>query len=60
MVTTDMQVLDVFDEPIAGLYAAGSNISGWRGKLYQGSGTAVSCAVTFGRIAGQSVAKNKA
>ena len=60
VVTTDMQVLDVFDEPIAGLYAAGSNISGWRGKLYQGSGTAVSCAVTFGRIAGQSVAKNKA
>lgn len=51
-----MQVLDVFDEPIPGLFAAGSNISGWRGEIYQGSGTAVSCAVTFGRIAGRSVA----
>ncbi len=54
-----MQVLDVFDDPIPHLYAAGSNISGWRGRIYQGSGTAVSCAITFGRLAGKTAAATK-
>lgn len=53
---TDCKVLNVWDEPIPGLYAAGSTTSGWRGAIYQGSGTAVSTAVTFGRIAGRNAA----
>lgn len=55
-VDTEMRVSNVYDEPIPGLYAAGSTTGGWRGKLYPGSGTAVSVAIGFGRIAGQSVA----
>lgn len=53
---TDCKVLNVWDEAIPGLYAAGSTTSGWRGAIYQGSGTAVSTAVTFGRIAGRNAA----
>lgn len=53
---TDCKVLNVWDEPIPGLYAAGSTTSGWRGAIYQGSGTAVGTAVTFGRIAGRNAA----
>lgn len=51
------EVLDVWNNPIPGLYAAGSTTAGWRGEIYQGSGTAISIAVTFGRIAGENVAK---
>jgi fumarate reductase flavoprotein subunit/urocanate reductase len=53
---TNCKVLSVWDQPIPGLYAAGSNTSGWRGKVYQGSGAAVSTAITFGRIAGRNAA----
>lgn len=53
------QVLDVWNKPIPKLYAAGSTTSGWRGKIYQGSGTAISIAVTFGRIAGKSVSQKE-
>jgi flavocytochrome c len=56
-VDTQMRVLNVYDEPIPGLYAAGSTTGGWRGKIYPGSGTAVSVAIGFGRIAGQSAAQ---
>lgn len=52
----DAQVLNVFGEIIPRLYATGSTTGGWRGKLYPGSGTAVSVTVTFGRIAGQHAA----
>lgn len=48
------EVLDVDDQPIPGLYAAGSTTGGWRGKLYPGSGTALGFGFTFGRIAAQS------
>jgi flavocytochrome c len=55
-INTRAQVIDWADEPIPGLYAAGSTTGGWRGKLYAGSGTAVGFAVFTGRIAGQSAA----
>ena len=48
------EVLDVDDQPIAGLYAAGSTTGGWRGRIYPGSGTALGFGFTFGRIAAQS------
>lgn len=51
------EVLDVWKQPIPGLFAAGSTTAGWRGKIYQGSGTAISIAVTFGRIAGEEISK---
>lgn len=47
------EVLDVWKQPITGLYAAGSTTAGWRGEIYQGSGTAISIAVTFERLAGE-------
>ena len=53
---TNGQVKNMFGDDIPGLYAAGSTTSGWRGKLYPGSGTAVSVAVTFGRRAGKTAA----
>lgn len=57
VINTDAQVLDWFDKPIPGLYAAGATTAGWRGKYYVGSGTAVSYAITYGRIAGGNAAK---
>lgn len=56
VINTNGQVLSQWGEVIPGLYAAGSTTSGWRGKLYPGSGTAVSVAVTFGRRAGRTAA----
>lgn len=51
------QVMDVYNHPIEGLYAAGSTTMGWRGKIYPGCGQAITNAVVFGRVAGQEVAK---
>lgn len=56
-INTNSQVLNLWKKPIAGLYAAGSTTSGWRGKIYQGSGTAISTAICFGRIAGRNIVK---
>lgn len=53
------QVVSVFDKVIPRLYATGATTGGWRGKLYPGSGTAVSFTITFGRIAGQNAAKEE-
>lgn len=55
-INTKSEVLDLWKKPIEGLYAAGSTTSGWRGKIYQGSGTAISTAICFGRIAGRNAA----
>ena len=52
------QVLNVWDEPIPGLYAAGMMVGGYRGEMYTGGGTSVSMAITFGRRAGEHVAVN--
>ncbi len=54
-VNTAMQVINVFGQPIPRLYAAGSTTGGWRGKIYPGSGTAVTVAIALGRVAGQAV-----
>jgi fumarate reductase flavoprotein subunit len=48
-----MQVLDVYGEPIAGLFAAGETVGGFHGAAYM-TGTALGKAAIFGRIAAQS------
>ena len=54
-VDTQMRVLDVFDEVIEGLCAAGGVVGGFHGVAYM-TGTANGKATIFGRIAGRSVA----
>ncbi len=54
-INRDAQVLDNFDEPIAGLYSGGMNAGGWIGGYYPGSGTAILGAVYFGRKAAQTI-----
>lgn len=48
-----MRVVDVFDAPIAGLYAAGEMVGGFHGGAYM-TGSALGKAVVFGRIAARS------
>jgi flavocytochrome c len=55
-INSDGHVFSVFGEVVPRLYATGSTTGGWRGKLYPGSGTAVSFTTTFGRIAGKNAA----
>lgn len=54
-VDRDMRVLDVFGEPIAGLYAAGEVTGGFHGAGYL-SATFIGMALIFGRVAGWSAA----
>lgn len=55
---TSAQVLDKSGAPISGLYAAGEVASGsFFANEYPGSGAAIQCYTTFGRIAGQNSAK---
>jgi fumarate reductase flavoprotein subunit len=49
-VDTSLHVIDVFGEPIAGLYAAGEMIGGFHGAAYM-TGSALGKAVVFGRLA---------
>jgi succinate dehydrogenase/fumarate reductase flavoprotein subunit len=53
------QVIDTFDNAIPGLYAAGRDAIGIFGGRYPGSGGAISCLVTFGRLAGRNAAAEK-
>ena len=53
------QVVDTFDQVIPRLYAAGRDSIGIFGGRYPGSGGAISCLVTFGRIAGKKAASEK-
>jgi fumarate reductase flavoprotein subunit len=46
-----LQVLDVFGEPIGGLYAAGEVVGGFHGAGYL-TGTGLGKAAVFGRVAG--------
>jgi len=50
-----MEVLDKHDEPIPGLYAAGSDTGGWEGDTYclDLSGSTFAFAISSGRIAGE-------
>ena len=56
-VTVDpaMRVLDVFGEPINGLWAAGEMIAGLHGAAYM-TGSALGKALIFGRLAGNTAA----
>ncbi|NSW84256.1 MAG: FAD-dependent oxidoreductase [Syntrophothermus sp.] len=58
-INTEGKVLNMDDKVIPRLYATGSTTGGWRGKIYPGSGTAVSFTVTFGRICGKNAAAEK-
>jgi fumarate reductase flavoprotein subunit len=49
-----LRVLDVYGEPIAGLFAAGEVVGGFHGAAYL-SGTALGKAAVFGRAAGLEV-----
>lgn len=49
-VDASMRVIDVFDTPISGLYAAGEVMGGFHGGAYM-TGSALGKAVVFGRIA---------
>jgi fumarate reductase flavoprotein subunit len=51
----NMAVVDWFDEPIDGLFAAGEVVGGFHGAVYM-SATALSKAAIFGRRAGRSAA----
>jgi fumarate reductase flavoprotein subunit len=50
-----MEVLDKHDEPLRGLYAAGSDTGGWQGDTYclDLSGSTFAFAISSGRIAGE-------
>jgi fumarate reductase flavoprotein subunit len=50
-----MRVLDVYDSPIEGLYAAGEIVGGFHGSGYM-SGSSLSKSAIFGRVAGATVA----
>lgn len=52
-VDQNMQVMDVFAQPIDGLYAAGEIVGGLHGAAYM-TGTALGKAAIFGRIAARS------
>ena len=58
-VNADMQVLNVYAEPIEGLYAAGELVGGFHGAGYM-SGTALGKAAIFGRVAGRVSAERAA
>jgi fumarate reductase flavoprotein subunit len=57
-VNSRAQVLNVYGEPIPGLYAAGEVMGGLHGDGYM-SGTALGKALIFGRLAGKNVAVKK-
>jgi len=57
-VNSHAQVLNVYGEPIPGLYAAGEVMGGLHGDGYM-NGTALGKALIFGRIAGRNVALKK-
>jgi flavocytochrome c len=55
-VDSDTRVLNVFGEPIAGLYAAGELMGGFHGVSYM-TGSSLGKCVIFGRIAGRNAAR---
>lgn len=55
----DMRVIDVFGDPIAGLYAAGEVTGGFHGRGYL-SGTHVGMALIFGQVAGRTIVHDTA
>ena len=57
-VDSSMRVVDVFEEPIPGLYAAGEIVGGFHGKG-EIPGAALGKALVFGRVAAQSAANSE-
>lgn len=57
-VDASARVLDPGGRPIAGLHAAGEATGNVLGEMYLGSGNGVASAVIFGRIAGETAARN--
>jgi fumarate reductase flavoprotein subunit len=53
------RVMDVYEEVIPGLYAAGEVVGGFHGQAYM-TGSSLGKAALFGRIAGQQAAKRAA
>lgn len=56
VINGDAEVLNWSGDVIPGLYAGGSTTCGWAGKVYPGSGVAITNALLFGRIAGANAA----
>ncbi len=54
-----MRVIDVFGQPIEGLYAAGEMVGGFHGGAYM-TGSALGKALVFGRLAARSVVREAA
>ncbi len=56
-INANAEVLNTYGETIPGLYAAGETTGGLYHSVYAASGTAITDAIVFGRIAGQNAAK---
>ena len=54
---TRAQVLDIHENPIPGLYAAGNCVGHFSGQSYWGAGGTLGPALTFGYIAGENAAQ---
>lgn len=57
-IDSEARVINIFGEPIEGLWAAGEGTGGLHGAAYM-SGTSVGKAVVFGKIAAESIAARK-
>ena len=60
VINAEAKIVDVQNEPIAGLFGAGNVIAHPFGTGYPGGGGTLGPAVTFGHIAGRSAARAKA
>ena len=54
-VNTRLQVVDVFGEPIPGLYAVGNMVGGFKGRVNVGCGQAIGWGYTSGRLAAEDI-----
>ena len=57
-VNTRLQVVDVFGEPIPGLYAVGNMVGGFKGRVNVGCGQAIGWGYTSGRLAAEDILAN--